>query len=584
MAASALVAALVVGGLVDSRPAHAAITGSQITTPSSPSFYVADEDASTQTFAISGTTSGGAAADKVDVRCFYAGKSVLVAKNVALGSGGSFSVPTANLDKLVGLTCRLRAVPAGSSPASLTPYAGPLVGVGERDSSAVGGGPNNGKLTDYYLYAAQQTASFDYTSLGGCGLKDGYLLDPTYASTTTTFFCNAGLLQGEAGRASTRSELRVDGTNAYTPAAAGSIAPNASGLPALSYTYTVDGHTGNLVVHESDPIVRCADAAYPPTAASCATFVSAGVTDVRTITQDHGGHVAWISDVFKSTDGKAHSLDLLWDNTQRFHGSSGDSTQIEYAFPGHSGYSTHLTGDALALPLSAPGPILVRVHGAADGDTSTGQGALVYDRPVTAAAFTSVSAPGSDFTLHQTGTVPAGASTRFRFAYVQDYKAAAVASLVQTATAAFRDTIAVSKAGKGRGRVTSSPGGIACGKACDHGYGYGTSVALKAKAAKGSRFTRWSGACKGTRVCRMKLTGDVTVRAKFVLRRCVVPRLAGKALKAAKRALEKAFCSVGEVEHAASSMVREGRVVTQKPGRGKRVKQHTRVDLVVSTG
>ena len=39
--------------------AHAAITGSQITTPSNPSFFVADEDAGTQTFAIAGTTTGG---------------------------------------------------------------------------------------------------------------------------------------------------------------------------------------------------------------------------------------------------------------------------------------------------------------------------------------------------------------------------------------------------------------------------------------------------------------------------------------------------------------------------------------------
>lgn len=581
-AATALAAALVIGGLVDSPSAHAAITASTITTPASPSFFIADRDAATQTFAIAGTTSGGnPATDKVDVRCYHAGKSALVAKSVALGTGGSFSIPAASLGKLLDLTCRLRAVPAGSTPSNLTPYSGPLIGVGERDSSAVGGGPNNGKLTDYYLYAAQQTAAFDYVSLGGCGLKDGYLLDPTYAATTTTFFCNAGLFAGEAGSASTRSELRVDDTNAYTPAAAGSINPNASGLPALSYSYTVGAHTGNLVVHEADPLVKCAAAAYPPTAVSCATFISAGVTDHRTITQDHDGHIAWITDLFTSTDGKSHHLDLLWDNTQLFHGSTGDSTQTEYAFPGHNGYSTHLAGDALALPASAPGTILVRMHGAADGDTSTGQGALVYDRPASRAEFTSVLAVGSDFTLHQTGTVPAGASARFRFAYVQDYHAAGVTSLVQAATTAFLNAVAVTKSGKGK--VTSAPGGIACGKTCKHGYGYGTSVTLKANAAKGSRFAGWSGACKGARSCKLTANGDVEVKAKFVLRRCVVPDLLGKRLKAAKRAIRRAFCSVGKVTTVASSAPK-GRVVSQAPKRGKRVKQHTRIRLLVSDG
>jgi len=97
-AAAALAGALAVGGLVVTPTAQAAITGSQITTPTDPSFLVADETAATQTFAISGTTSGGnPATDKVDVRCYYDGTSALVAKNVALGANRSFSVPAADL-------------------------------------------------------------------------------------------------------------------------------------------------------------------------------------------------------------------------------------------------------------------------------------------------------------------------------------------------------------------------------------------------------------------------------------------------------------------------------------------------------
>jgi hypothetical protein len=44
-------------------------------------------------------------------------------------------------------------------------------------------------------------------------------------------------------------------------------------------------------------------------------------------------------------------------------------------------------------------------------------------------------------------------------------------------------------------------------------------VSLKAKAAKGSRFAGWSGACKGTRRCRVRTTADLKVKARFVRRK-----------------------------------------------------------------
>jgi hypothetical protein len=518
-AATGLAGALVVGGLVVTPTARAAITGSHITTPSNPSFFVADEDAGTQTFAISGTTTGGnPASDTVDVNCYWDGSVVTVAKNVALKPNGSFSIPNANLNEPLDLTCRLRAVPAGTDPSELAPFSGPVIGVGERDSDKVAVGPNIGKVTGYQVDAQQQTAAFDYVSLGNCGLNDGYLYDSTFTQTTTTFYCNAGLLLRDSLSTPTRSELQIDGANAYDPFSADLINPNAADLPSLTDTYTVSKATGNVVIHEKEPLVKCTDATYPPNVVSCGTFVSAGVTDNRTIAQDHDGHISWITDSFASTDHKAHSLDLLWDNSQHFWGDSGDSSQLEYEFPGQSGFSTHAVGDDVTLPSSA-GTILIRMHGAADGDTGTGQGAIVYDRAAAEARFTFVQSFASDFTLRQTGTVPAGGATQFRFAYVQDYHAAKVASLAKAARATFLNTITVSKSGKGKGTVTSSPGGIACGKACAHSYATGTSVTLKAKAAKGSKFSGWSGACKGTRKCRITMRGSIKVKASFVVRR-----------------------------------------------------------------
>jgi hypothetical protein len=581
-AAAAFVVAFLLGG-VATPGARAAITGSQITTPSDPTFFVADEDAATQLFAIAGTTSGGnATSDTIAIRCYFGTKYVKLAGPVPLNSDGSFAVLLANLNDVLDLTCRLRAVPAGTTPADLTPYSGPLIGVGERATSYVKGGPNNKKAYDYLFDAQQKTGAFDYASLGNCGIADGYLYDSTFANTTITFACNAALLGRETTTKPTRSELQIDGANAYAPAAASVINSAATGLPTVTTTYTLDTATGDIVIHETDPLVKCPSTTYPPTTSSCSSFVSTGVTDSRTITQDHDGHISWISDTFTSTDSKSHALDLLWDNSQRFWGPSGSSAQLEYEFPGQNAFAKHVAGDAVALHV-APGTVLVRMSGAADGNMATGQGAIVFDRPATQAKFTYAQAPRSAFTLHQTGTVPTGGSTRFRFAYVQDYHAATVASLAQTARSAFLYPVAVARSGKGKGKVTSSPDGISCGKVCSHGYGYGTSVTLKAKPAKGSRFVHWSGACTGTGKCTLVIAGNVGVGATFALRPCVVPNVVGKSVNAAKRAIRKRFCSVGRVTMTPSSLAK-GHVISQQPRRGKKLKQQAKINLVVSEG
>jgi hypothetical protein len=581
--ATTLAGALVLCGLVVTPAARAAITASQITTPSNPSFFIADEDAASQPFTISVTTTGGNPnTDKVDVRCYFGDTSVKVKGSVSLNSNGSFSVPAADLNKLIDLACQLKAVPAGTTPADLTPFAGPVVGVGSRETSKVSGGANDGKAYDYALDAQQLTAAFDYASLGSCGLHNGFLYDSTYANTTITFACNGGLLRADSPLTPTRSELQIDGANAYAPTQAFFINPSAAGLPALTNTYTVDKATGNVVIQETDPLVKCGSATYPPTAGSCATFVSTGVTDDRVITQDHDGHISWITDTFKSTDSKGHSVDLLWDSNQQFFGPFGDSSKLEYEFPGQASYSTHAAGDTVSLPAS-PGTIFIRMHGAADGDMATGQGAIVFDRPATAAKFTDVTTVDSEFTLNQAGSIPAGGSTRFLFAYVHDYQAALVATRATAATKLFLNKLTVSKSGKGK--VTSSPGGISCGKACSHGYAYGTAVTLKARAAKGSKFAGWSGGgCAGTHSCKVTTNANVTVEATFDLRPCVVPDVVGKTLSAAKAAIKKAFCSVGKVTTAASSTVPKGRVISQRPPHGKRLKQHTKVNLLVSRG
>jgi uncharacterized repeat protein (TIGR01451 family) len=72
---------------------------------------------------------------------------------------------------------------------------------------------------------------------------------------------------------------------------------------------------------------------------------------------------------------------------------------------------------------------------------------------------------------------------------------------------------------------------------------------------------------------------QTTVRAL-----CVVPRVVGKSLAAARRALAKAHCSTGRITRAASTKVAKGRVIAQRPAPGARRPDRAKVDLVVSRG
>jgi serine/threonine-protein kinase len=64
---------------------------------------------------------------------------------------------------------------------------------------------------------------------------------------------------------------------------------------------------------------------------------------------------------------------------------------------------------------------------------------------------------------------------------------------------------------------------------------------------------------------------------------CVVPKVKGKPLSRAKRALVTSHCSVGKITRAYSS-VKSGVVLAQEPPAGKRLPKGAKVGLVVSKG
>jgi subtilisin family serine protease len=65
---------------------------------------------------------------------------------------------------------------------------------------------------------------------------------------------------------------------------------------------------------------------------------------------------------------------------------------------------------------------------------------------------------------------------------------------------------------------------------------------------------------------------------------CIVPRLRGKTLAAAKNALRSRNCSLGRVTRAHSSVVRKGRVLRQSKPAGTRLKAGTKIAVAASLG
>jgi murein DD-endopeptidase MepM/ murein hydrolase activator NlpD len=68
---------------------------------------------------------------------------------------------------------------------------------------------------------------------------------------------------------------------------------------------------------------------------------------------------------------------------------------------------------------------------------------------------------------------------------------------------------------EGGGEVTSEPAGIACPGDCEQSFPVGTKVTLSQRAAAGSRFAGWHGACDGNGACAPAVSSTTLVLAAF---------------------------------------------------------------------
>jgi hypothetical protein len=165
-----------------------------------------------------------------------------------------------------------------------------------------------------------------------------------------------------------------------------------------------------------------------------------------------------------------------------------------------------------------------------------------------ALALTATPAPGSVF-AHWAGGGCTGA-----FPCTTTVKRATTIKAVFTAIGTR--TLSVARNGSGQGTVSAKAAGIECGTACTAQVPAAKKVTLSAKATTGSSFAHWSGACTGTvKLCTVTMSEARQVTATFTgpgaaalaSAPCVVPKLTGKSLRAARAALAAAHCALGKV-------------------------------------
>ena len=78
-------------------------------------------------------------------------------------------------------------------------------------------------------------------------------------------------------------------------------------------------------------------------------------------------------------------------------------------------------------------------------------------------------------------------------------------------------TLTLSRAGAGGGRVVSTPAGIACTTACGANFPLGSTVSLTATAVQNAVFAGWTGRCSGVSTCTVRMYGARTVGAEFIV-------------------------------------------------------------------
>ena len=485
-----LVGALALLALAGPGSASAVPITSEITAPGSPTYAFYDETESPQPspIKVEGTTTAG----KLSLRCYYdygtrstESEYTTLVKEVTPNGAGEFSVEVP-LSSLRSGPCVMRAVPYESTEAhppgtvaeeAADPYKGPRM-VGSRFELYEEAGAPVG----YEIEASSLSAYMAIDSVGECGLGYSALYAPETLTAGHLFDCNAALYQANSvpspGK-STRSELQIDGANAYGPTTASYVneainqelktkkEPTVAipGAPRITVTKQFFPASHLATVKEVDPIVKCAPStAFPPTAASCKEFVPTGVQLEREWRTSDGDQVAAMTDNWSSTSGTTHTLNALYDQSTTNEGANGSA----YQFAGTNVFAPTTAGETVTLPVGV-GRIYYKsdAETPAEGDGLHAQGAIVYDTPPSEpiSVYKATTAKGGEegafngFVMPYQATIPASGAYTLHMTFIQAFKLSEVEALTAEALAGFPASPgpSLSIAAPASGTVLSTP-------------------------------------------------------------------------------------------------------------------------------
>ena len=595
--AFAIAALLAVLGIVPSI-AQAAPTSSTINTWSSSqsgtpqnSTYLISYDNQGTTLTVTGDTAGGSG--NIDVVCYFGSgpSDAVLAANVPV-VGGAFTA-TGSLRLIAGHACRLRAIPTGGeSSDDKSPFLAQQVAVSE---AGLPSGEVDNKPYDFYVVAATLTGSAAWDSAGSCG-PYAAPYDPSFGQGNFAIDCAGSLLGANLPLDPSRSEVVVDGQNAYDAASAQALLPGSedlAGFPSLTANVVQNPTDGVVTSQSTESWVVCPSIIYPPISTSCSSFAPAGVQLQRTVTTSDGGLVVTMTDNWSSTNGRAHSLDLLYDD---YVGLKSSAAQRGYEFPGQSAFTAYQAGETVPQPSATPGSILVRTNLAApDGDTSEAAGAITFSNPPTGFTFVS----NSEFEEHQVLEVPPRGSVSLSYIYSTAYTVAQVQALALAAQDRL-EVPAIAITSPTNGTTVSTSTVNLTGTA---GAGSGiTSLSVAGQAVPVAPGGAWSAQVPlnpGSNTITALATdaAGATVRAQVTVVYtppppppapsvvvCRVPRVKGMKLPTAERALRQAHCRVGRIRHEPSKKVRDGRALGTSPSAGRRLAAGSKVELFLSRG
>jgi hypothetical protein len=558
--------------LLIAAPASAAITASTIAAPADGSELFFNGDTGSGSVTVEGTVTGAAVNAKGDLLCYAVGDT----KATKLESGidvsrGTFAT-SASLAPIAGFACRLALVPSGKTPTgdAAAVFAGPAISVSDQFSHS-----SAGDVFGYYVLAGTLPWSWAAQSAGECAINSSFATDPSTLGSFSLFVGNACLPRssGVGPAAGTRSSLVLDGLNAYTPAAISNLT-SLAGFEPLTYNAGFDAnHDAAIITDSETPTICEPPATFPPTSTTCPSLYDSGLRLQQTTVLLPSGQVARVTHKLTSVDGKPHMIDVLFSQSVSAQ-SSGDSPGFQ--FPGQASFATHSVPYSFSTFPPGPGSIII-ISDAAGllPATSNPIGAITYGRPPQSVDFISAKrAQTATFLMHYADSVPAGGSVIYDWSFSQGSSSGSLTTLEAIERDRFYSPSVTIRNPRNGSTTTRSQVRIQ-GQASDPigisslSVG-GRGVVLRANNIFGATVGLHAGknviTTAATNVAGN--TGGTSITVTYKPPPCKVPKLRGKTLSGARRALGNSGCKIGKVKRVRSRSVRKGRVTSTSPRAG----------------